>query len=364
MKVGFLIQTMTPGGAERATAAIASELAGKGENTEIITFDSSESFYPLENDVEVVNMELRNISKSASLKRLIGCIKRAFEIRRKIKARKLDVLVCMSSTMNLYGLLSTIFTSTKAVGTERSNPYKYKADKINAFLKKLSARLLDGFVFQTKTAADYYPESVRQKGVVIQNAVFNPLVREIEPTETEERQKIIYGVGRMSSEKRFGDLIDAYVEVEKNHPDYRLVIFGDGVDREKLEEKVASLSCRDKILLPGADKNALKFVAKGSVFVLSSEYEGMPNALMEAMAVGTPCVSTRCKIGPEELIEDGANGLLVPVGDVKKLSAGIEMIIDNPVFARILSYNGRNILKTNDISTICSEWLEYLNSVK
>lgn len=363
MKVGFLIQRMTSGGAERATSAIASEMAKQNIDVEIISFDSSESYYPLHENVEIFNMELADISKSASIKRFLGCIKRAFEIRRKIKSRELDVLVCMSTTMNLYGLLSTLFTKTKVVGTERNNPYKYKADKINAILKKISALFLDGFIFQTEAASEYYAESVRKKGTVIQNAVFNPLVKEIEPTPVSQKQKIIYGVGRLSAQKRFEDLIDAYAILEKKHPDYRLVIFGEGEDREKLENKIDSYSLNEKILLPGTDKNALKFVSKGSVFVLSSDYEGMPNVLMEAMAVGTPCVSTRCKMGPEELISDGENGLLVPVGDVNKLTEAVELIIENPVLAESISKNGRNILKTNDVSAISEKWLEYLESI-
>lgn len=361
MKIGFLIQRMTAGGAERAASSVASELSVMGEDVKIISFDSAESFYPLHENVEIVNMELADISKSASVKRLTGCIKRAFEIRKKIKSRQLDVLVCMSTTMNLYGFISTVFTKTKVVGTERSNPYKYKADIINSVLKKLSAMLLDGFIFQTQAAAEYYAESVRRKGIVIQNAVHNPLVKEIEPAS--QRSKIIYGVGRMSSEKRFEDLIDAYALIEKKYPDYRLVIFGDGKERPKLEQRIKDYSLEEKILLPGADKDALKSVAEGSVFVLSSEYEGMPNALIEAMAVGIPCVSTRCRMGPEELIEDGVNGILVPVGDVEKIKDAIELIISNPKLAESISKNGRNILKTNDNSVISAKWLEYLKSI-
>ena len=361
MKVGFLIQRMASGGAERATSAIASEISQHGETVEIVSFDSSESFYPLHNNVNIFNMELKDISKSASLKRVIGCIKRAFEIRKKIKSRNFDVLVCMSTTMNLYGLLSTAFTKTKVVGTERNNPYKYKADPINAALKKFSAIFLDGFIFQTEAASEYYAKSVRQKGTVIQNAVFNPLVKEIEPAS--EREKIIYGVGRLSAQKRFEDLIDAFALLEKKYSDYRLVIFGEGEDREKLQKKIDSYNLNEKILLPGTDKNALKYVSKGSAFVLSSDYEGMPNVLMEAMAVGTPCVSTRCKMGPEELIEDGINGILVPVGDVEKIKDAVELIISNPKLAQSISKNGRNILKTNDVSAISAKWLEYLKSV-
>ncbi|MCQ2471399.1 MAG: glycosyltransferase family 4 protein [Clostridia bacterium] len=362
MRIGFLIQRISAGGAERATCAIANELSNMGEDVEIITFDSGESYYPLNKNVSVYNMELTDIKKSASLKRAIGCVKRGIEIRKSIISRKLDVLICMSTTMNLYGLISTAFTKTKAVGTERNNPYKYKADIINGTLKKFSALFLDGFVFQTEASSAYYAGSVRKKGTVIQNAVFNPLVKEIEPATI--REKIIYGVGRLSAQKRFSDLISAFSLVEKDFPDYTLTIFGEGEDRAKLQRQIDSLSLSHRINLAGIDKNALRYVANGSAFVLSSGYEGMPNVLMEAMAVGTPCVSTRCKMGPEELIKDGVNGLLVPVGDVEKISDAIKSVLSNPELSQKLSENGREILKTNDIKAITSQWLDYLNSIK
>ncbi len=362
MKTGFLIQKLTPGGAERATVSIANEMSLKNENVEIITFDSENSFYEINDTVPHIKLNLSEIEKSLSLKRITGCIKRAFEIRKKIKSENLDVLVCMSTTMNLYGLISTLFTKTKVIGTERNNPYKYKADIINSVLKKVTALFLNGFVFQTNAASKYYAESVRKKSVVIQNAVFNPLAKSIVPCEN--RQKIIYGVGRLSNQKRFDDLINAFNLFVKTHPDYKLVIFGEGEDRAKLELLINSLSLNDKVLLPGTNKEALKFVSKGSVFVLSSDYEGMPNALMEAMAVGTPCVSTRCQMGPEELINDGENGILVSVGSVEEIKKGIEIITDNPSLSKSISNNCRNILKTNNVSVITEQWIEYIYKVK
>lgn len=362
MKIGFLIQNLSSGGAERATVSLCNMMATKGENPEIITFDSESNFYTPAEDVTVVNMNLQPIEKKQSFKRIISCIKRAFEIRRKIKERNLDVLVCMSSVMNLYGLLSCMFTKTKVVGTERNNPYKYKADRINAFLKKLSAKLVDGFVFQTYAAAEYYAPSVLKKGTVIQNAVFNPLVYEIEPSE--EKRKIIYGVGRLSGQKNFEILIDAFKEVKEKHSDYKLIIFGEGEKREVLQQRIDSCGLTKDAFLVGTNKDALRYVAQGSAFVLSSDYEGMPNVLMEALGVGTPCVSTRCKMGPEELITDGENGILTSVGSASELAQGINKIIENPDLAQKLSENGRKILSTNSVPVITDKWIEYLKSLK
>ncbi len=359
MKIGFLIQTLSSGGAERATASLANEMNKNGENVKIVTFNSDSSFYQLDDGVELVNMNLEKFPENR-VKKLFAMIKRMFTIRKKIKSQGFDVLVCMNSVLSGYGVFSTFLTKTKTVGTERNNPYKYFNSRALVFAKKISSVLSDGYIFQTEAAKNYYPSLMHKKSAVIPNAVFNPIISEIEIAES--RQKIIYGVGRLSSQKRLDCLIDAFSIVSEAHPDYKLVIFGEGELRDELQNQIDSLNISDKAILPGTNKDALKFVSKGSVFVLCSEYEGMPNALMEAMAVGVPCVSTRCKMGPEELIVDGYNGLLVSDCCPKEeLAQAILKIIENADLANKLSENSRKLVETHSVSAICESWISYLN---
>ncbi len=361
MKVGFLIQTLSSGGAERATASLANEMNKNGVDVKIVTFNSESSFYPLDDGVELVNMNLEKFPVN-KIKKLFSMIKRMFTIRKIIKSQGFDALICMNSVLAGYGVFSTLLTKTKTIGSERNNPYKYFNSKPLVIAKKISSVLSDGYIFQTEAAKKYYPSSMHKKSAVIPNAVFNPMIGEIEPAEI--RQKIIYGVGRLSPQKRLDCLIDAFSIVSEKHPDYKLVIFGEGDLREDLQNQIDKLNLSEKAILPGADKEALKFVSKGSVFVLSSEYEGMPNALMEAMAVGVPCVSTRCKMGPEELIDDGYNGILVSDGCSKdELASGICRIIENEELADRLSQNSRKLIETHSVSAICESWLDYLNRV-
>ncbi len=361
MKIGFLIQTLSSGGAERATAALANEMDKKGQEVKIVTFNSSESFYPLNDTVEIVNMDLVKLPPNP-IGKIIGCVKRMFQIRKSIKEQKFDVVVCMNSVLAGYGIFSTLFTKTKTVGSERSNPYKYFTNKVLVFVKKLSSTFSDGYIFQTKGASEYFPVKARQKGAVIPNAVFNPLVYETEPAVN--RQKIIYTMGRLETIKRFDCLIDAFSIVSKKHPDYKLVIFGEGKLKDSLQNQIDALGLSDKALLAGANNEALKFVANGSIYVLCSEYEGMPNALMEAMAVGVPCVSTRCKMGPEELIENGENGILVAdCCSAQELADGILQLIENEVLADKLSLNSRKLIQTHSVSAITDRWIQYLKSV-
>lgn len=361
MKIGFLIQSLTSGGAERACCQLASQMVRKGEAVEIITFDSENQFYTPDEGVSLYDMDLKEIPKNLSAKRVFGCISRAFEIRRKIKSRNLDCLICMSTVMNSYGLISSLFTGIKSIGTERNNPYRYKSDKLNSIMKKFSAVLLDGFVFQTYESAEYYPKSVLKKGCVIQNAVFNPLVYEISPSD--KREKIIYGIGRLNKQKRFDLLIKAFAVIHELFSDYSLVIFGEGEERKNLENLIDSKGLTEFVSLPGNDSLAVKKVAQGSVFVLSSDYEGMPNVLMEAMAVGTPCVSTRCKMGPEELITDEENGLLVNTGSYKEIADAVIRILSDDSLAEKLSLNSIRILETNNISAITDKWLDYIKEL-
>lgn len=361
MKIGFLIQNLSWGGAERAACAIATALAQRGAEVRIITFGDEDRFYSPSDEVKVVNMDFAKIPRELSPKRVVCCIKRFRHIRRYIKKEKFDVLVCMSNTMTVYGVFAAMLTKTKSVGTERNNPYKYANGKISTALRKVSSFFADGFVFQTKAAAEFFPSRAQKRGAIIPNAVFNRLVYETE--EPELRQNIIYGMGRLAQAKRFDLLIGAFAKITKKHADLKLVIFGEGDDREKLQEQIDSLSLTNKALLPGASLDAIKFVSKGRAFVLSSDYEGMPNALMEAMASGVPCVSTRCKMGPEELITDGENGLLVDTGSSEQIAAALLKILDDDAFAQKLSQGGRKLLKTHSIDAVADKWMSYLSEV-
>jgi glycosyltransferase involved in cell wall biosynthesis len=142
-----------------------------------------------------------------------------------------------------------------------------------------------------------------------------------------------------------------------------MIIFGEGELRKELEEQISSLGLEERIFLPGTDPQSVKVVNKAAVFVLSSDLEGMPNVLMEAMAMGVPCVSTRCDMGPEELIENGKNGILVDVGSTQQIADSILEIINNPELSDELSTNARELLKTHSIDSISQKWLEFLNKI-
>ncbi len=361
MKIGFLLSDLNAGGAERATASLANYFAQQGHETEIITFKDIDSFYPLDENVEHLRIGFDEIDLSLSLKRILGAIKRMFKIRSFVKARKLDVLIGMSFAMTWYTVFATKFTKTKAVGTERNNPYKYKATKINTFLRKFFYKFCDGYVFQTKKASGFFTDTLKKRDIIIPNAIFNETVYNLTPPA--KRDKLICAVGRLNKQKRFDILIDAFASISDKIPEHKMIIFGEGELRSELEKRIASYSLQERISLPGTDPQSVKVVNRADVFVLSSDLEGMPNVLMEAMAMGVPCVSTCCDMGPEELIDNRENGILVNVGDTQQIADSILEIIDNPELSVRLSENARNLLKTHSIEAISDKWLNFLNNL-
>ena len=361
MKIGFLISDLNAGGAERATSSLANYFSQNGHSVEIITFKDIESFYPLDDEVQHLRLGFDEIDLSLSLKRIFGAFKRMMKIRSFVKKRKLDVLIGMSFSMTWYTVIATKFTKTKSIGTERNNPYKYKATKINSFLRKFFYKLCDGYVFQTKKASLFFTDKLKKRDIIIPNAIFNKTVYELTPPA--ERERLICAVGRLNKQKRFDILIDAFASIEKKIPEYKMIIFGEGELRSELEERIASYSLDGRIFLPGTDQQSVKVVNRAEVFVLSSDLEGMPNVLMEAMAMGVPCVSTRCDMGPEELIENRENGILVDVGSTQQIADAILEIINDSSLSDKLSSNARKLLSTHSIDAISEKWLTFLKKI-
>jgi UDP-N-acetylglucosamine:LPS N-acetylglucosamine transferase len=173
MKIGFLINDLTQGGAQRAAVSLANYFQQQGYQAEIITFEQTDSFYQIDESVSVVSVGFKEIEQSFSLKRLNSTIKRMVSLRKFIKSRNLDILIGMSFSMTYYSVFSTKFTSTKSVGTERSNPFVYKATRLNTILRRIFYRLADGYVLQTKKSAEFFDGGKLKNGIVIPNAIYN-----------------------------------------------------------------------------------------------------------------------------------------------------------------------------------------------
>jgi glycosyltransferase involved in cell wall biosynthesis len=145
----------------------------------------------------------------------------------------------------------------------------------------------------------------------------------------EGQPPVILAAGRLVTHKGFLTLLEAFQRVRSSRA-ARLLIIGEGRDRSVFEDKVRALQLEDDVSFPGFQTNPFAFISRAAVFVLSSEYEGLPNVLIQALALGTPVVSTDCKSGPRQILEDGRLGALVPVGDVAAMAQAIEQALTLP----------------------------------
>lgn len=357
MKITFLINSLDSGGAERTVTYLSKEFAKLGHDITVMIY-SNKLFYRLDDHVKFINIDPQE-SKNHIFRRLKNVIHRRRAITKYLKETPQDAVFCMLYPSIFYMLFRK---KVAVISSERSAPI-YLKNIIKRMIRRFFFKRTDGMVFQTERARDYYPKSITTKSIVIPNAVGNNYIERINQENDRVIEKRIVAIGSLKVEKDYETLIKAFSIVHKNHPDYILELYGEGPLRSKLTDLIKALDLENNVVLMGKHEDALYKVKNAACFVMSSISEGMPNALMEAMAIGLPCISTDCENGPRELINDGHNGLLVPVQDQKAMSAAICRFIENQEFAETCGKNAKEILKTNSLERIATRFLDYIEEV-
>lgn len=352
MKIAFLVAHLGSGGTERTVAYLSSYFAKKNINTYIGCLSDS-VFYDIDKNVKLDKFNIPSTSYNI-FNRFVNIKKRYSAISKWLKRIRPDVVICLLPEMAKYVLRLKKIYKFKLVTSERNNPAVI-IDKKTIRMKNIIYNISDIIIFQTKRAKQYYSTYIQDKGVVIPNAIGNDLAYTMR-YEFKKENRVITAVGRLVPQKDYETLLKAFRLFYEENQNFELHIFGKGPLLRDLQRLAKELGIDQVVKFRGENKNALKYVAHSYCYVLSSKYEGMPNALMEAMAIGTPCISTNCPNGPAELISNGENGLLADVGDVVGLSDAIKMFVSNREFASKCAEKAVNILKTNSIDTIAQEY--------
>ena len=351
----FIMSSLGFGGAERVVSSLCNWIVNNTEdNVSIIKFDNKDNAYELDKRINVVSMI--NIKKN----RISAIIERYKFCKDNLKQLNATIVVAMFYQTEIYAKLSKP-KGCVLIGSERANINE--RSYISKVLSKHAAKKCTGFIFQTNGIKECYQNSVQKQSVVIPNAISNKKVYEIDYSKI-KKENVITAMGRLDEQKGFDVLINAFKEVYNRHPEYKLKIFGNGLEKNKLQELINKLGLSENVILCGANQDAIFEVAKSKIYVLSSRYEGMPNALIEAMAAGTACISTDCKFGPSELINDGKNGLLIPVDDVRTLSEKILFLIKNDSARENIEKEAMKIRKKLDANTIYKKYYDYFVGVK
>lgn len=356
MKITLFIGSLHGGGAERCACNLSNYLVQSGHKVEILTVSETDSSYELDNKVKVRTLLGRDERKNKLWSNIVRIIRFCAYL---LKTNN-DVYIVMLPKTTIMLMLFKWMTRAKVIASERSDPHSYS--RALAFFLKICSRKVNGFVFQTENARAWYGKAIKKsKTSIIPNAV-NPLF--IRPRYTGEKRKVIAGVGRLNEKKNFSLLISAFAKLANKYSDYDLIIFGEGNKRKSLEALVSELELNDRVFFPGNVPDIVHEIEKCYMFVLSSNIEGMPNALIEAMALGLPCISTDCPSGgPRFLIQDGINGFLVPVGDMEKMVNAMDILLNNDDLARKMGESASEVKYILSPNVIYAKWMNFIKSV-
>lgn len=355
MKILFYINALGGGGAERAISNTASYFADHGWDTILLTSFRLEHEYFYSDRICRMSIEDEEIIQSC-IKRNISRIK---AIRQICKTEGIDVVVSFMGEPNIRTLIATLGLKTKCVVSIRSDPSLEYEGIIRGLIGQYLLSCADGAVFQTEDARMWFSEKLQKKSAIIYNVVDDSFYN------TEYRGgSVIVSCGRLVPTKNPMLLVRAFKKVLNAFPEAQLQIYGETEVDVGLSELIEGLDLRGAVWLMGRTEDVPSVLSKASIFVLPSDYEGMPNALMEAMAVGVPCISTDCPCGgPRELFGNDLVDMLVPVRDEDALvDKMIELLSDDKKRQEI----GRKMRKRAEefrADKIGREWMEYVESV-
>ena len=356
MKITLFIGSLYGGGAERVTCNLASYLVQHGHQVEILTMSETEKAYELDKRVSVRTLLSLRERKNTVVNTLI----RMPRFWKYLKLSDTDAYIVMLPKTTIMLLIFRWLTKAKVIAAERVDPASY-SNRIAKMLRRF-AKCADGWVFQTEDAQKWYANFLKDcKSTVIPNAI-NPIF--IRPKYVGEKRKVIAGAGRLNDQKNFGLLIRAFAKIAPEFPEYNLTIYGKGDKEQELKSLVDSLGLRGRVEFPGNIQNIAEEMEKNTMFVLSSDFEGMPNALMEAMALGLPCISTDCPCGgPRYLIRDGVNGLLVPVGDAEEMAKAMSKVLFDSGKSESMGNSARKIAESLAPGKIYKQWYDFIKVV-
>lgn len=361
MRILFTIPRLSYSGAPKVMAWVANQMAIKGHVVQLTAFYSEEQARILHKNVTISSLNIKR-SSSRIVRNTIGMVKAIYRLHRTVKEFKPDVIVSfLDSVGYAYLPIGRLLTKAKFVVSERADPYAIKGKM--AYVRFALMQFAHGTVFQTQGAQSFFVNRKRifDNSVVIPNPVVlsNKIIamQKCIPSFN-DRGKIIVTVGRLSlKQKRQDVLLDAFKIFHKLNPEYKLIIYGDGPDRRKIQGIINENGLSDCVFLGGVINRVEEMIFHAAAFVLTSDYEGIPNALIEAMSVGVPSVSTDCSPGGAALlIRDGENGFLVPSGDAEAVADKLSILVNDEEIAERFSSKSIAIASEFSENVIAEKW--------
>lgn len=362
--IAFYIGSLAKGGAERVMVNLAEYFYSQGYRVFLVTKLKEQDEYPC---TEGITRIIADLTKQEERGRIRNFYNRISKLKKVWKEIKPDLIVSFIRKNNLMALASAHSLKIPVYVSVRSDPARELKGKLMKYLSFFMFHGAAGIILQTTQAKDFFPKALQKKAVILPNSL-NPMfisaiLQEEQNIEMSRRIKEIVQVGRIDSNKNQRMLITVFDKIAEAYPDWKVRLYGDGEDRQKLEEYADTLSCRKQIFFMGQQTDIQEKIKNASVFVLTSRAEGMPNALMEAMTLGLAVIATDCPCGgPRDLIHDHENGILIPVDDEGALKKALTDLMNDEEYRIKLGKEAKKIVTVLHPDRVNREWKEYLMS--
>ena len=351
-EVLFVSNFLGDGGAARVISVLAEELANKGCEVTICSypFRNREEYHHAKN-VKYVKFKMQH------QKGILYKIERITKLRKEIKKHKGATVISFEYFMNMQTVVAMIGLHNRLIISERNDPVRVGGKTPTKQMRNFLYGFADCLVCQTQDAQEYFPKKIQEKSVVI----MNPIKARLPEPWQGERKKQIVNFCRLEKQKNLPLLIDAFEEFYQRHSDYTLVIYGDGKERDSLEKYIKTKGLETVIMLHPAVQDIHDRIKDAMMFVSSSDYEGLSNSMIEAMAIGLPTICTDCPCGGARMvIQDGNNGLLVSVGNKEKLVEKMTLIADTDNLRTKISEEAIKIKERLSMESIYQQWYEVI----
>jgi glycosyltransferase involved in cell wall biosynthesis len=349
LKIILVIPTLKQGGAERVMSELANEFSNKKHEVHLCLLAGGEHFYTLNKNIKVYNFGFEN---KGFINKLFLEIKIFFKLRNLFKSIKPNFILSFMTKYNIFTIIASSFLKVNVFISDRNNPKKSISYSLR-LLRKLTYKYATGIIAQTYLSKKIIQKITKHKNIEV---IPNPLKNIIKYPDI-RREKIILNVGRMIPEKGQKYLIESFSKIENNN--WKIVILGDGPLYEALQEKAKELNLSEKVIMIGSVKNIDKWLAKSSIFAFPSISEGFPNALVEGMSSGLPCISFDCDTGPRDIIHDGENGYLIPLKDIDIFSERLEILMNNENLRIEIGEKATEIQNSLEINNITNRFLTF-----
>lgn len=347
-KILFVTGNIGKGGAQRVLTLLANEYAEKGWDTHIVSLEKMKVSYKVNSNIAIHTLG----KKKSNISSVPSWIK---GLKNELRTLSPDVVVSFVGRVNIITMFASMGMNIPIILSERNDPMHDRRNKLEQWLCKKLYSKANKVVFQTNYQKEYYGKACANNGVIIGN----PIAAEI--YEGEHELHDIICVGKLMEQKNHAMMIEAFSKIANHHPEIHVHIYGEGKEREPLQMLINGKELEERIKLEGNCDEIFEILQKNKFFVMCSDYEGLSNALLEAMMSGMVCVSSNWD-GVEDIIEDKVNGYITPKGNPEKLAELLDEILSCGDGLTEISKNAIQTASKYRVKCIIQEWFEEVES--